>query len=38
MLTLACDFAQDKLLGQTSGNMQSHADPKASEYMPSIAI
>jgi len=38
VLTSAGEFAQDKLLGQTAGNMQAHANPKILEYMRSITI
>jgi len=31
VLTLACEFGQDKLLGQTAGNMESHISPESFE-------
>jgi len=38
VLTSTCEFVQDKLLGQTAGNVQAHTNPKGSEYMLSITI
>ena len=38
VLMLACEFAQDKLLGQTEGNMEPHAGPEICEYKPRTAL
>ena len=38
VLTSAGKFVENKLLSQTAADMQSHANPKCSEYMPSTAI
>ena len=38
VLMLACEFVQNKLLGQTDDNMEPHAGTEISEYQPSTAI
>jgi hypothetical protein len=38
VLMLACEFAQDKLLGQTEGDVEPHASPEICEYKPGTAL
>ena len=38
VLTSACEFAQDELLGQTADDMQTQIYPKSLEYMPGSTI
>ena len=38
VLTSACKFAENELLGQTACNMQAHSDSEVFEYMLSIAV
>ena len=38
VLPFACKFVQNKLLGQTTDDVQAHPNPKVPEYMSSIAI
>jgi hypothetical protein len=38
VLTFACEFVKNELLGQTASNMQAHSDSKVLEYMLSIAV
>src|SRR5215831_16970527 len=38
VLMPACEFAQQKLLGHTEGNMEAHAGAEVSEYKPSTAF
>ena len=38
VLTSTCEFAQDKLLGQTERNVETHAGPEVCEYKPGTAL
>jgi hypothetical protein len=37
-LMFACEFAQNKFLGQAEDDVETHAGPEICEYQPSAAI